>query len=61
MACGGSAEAQSRPHQLKQAAESTAEPANASAIPSELASLDSNWSALPNHIHEDITTLAAQR
>ena len=35
-----------------------AEPATAPAIPSELASLASNWSALPDHIRQAIATLA---
>jgi len=34
------------------------EPTAAPAIPSELASLASNWSALPDHIRQAIATLA---
>jgi hypothetical protein len=33
-------------------------PANTPAIPAELASLASNWSALPDHIRQAIATLA---
>lgn len=35
-----------------------AAPTNTPAIPSELASLASNWSALPDHIRQAIATLA---
>jgi hypothetical protein len=42
----------------KTAPAAPARPAAASAIPSELASLASNWSALPDHIRQAIATLA---